>query len=111
MKAGALDFIEKPVSGRALIESIDQAYDLSRNAPRRQELRDEAIARLAQLTRRERDILKHVLAGHPSKVIAFELGISQRTVEGHRAAIMQKSGSKSSAELTRLALLAADEGT
>ena len=111
MKAGALDFIEKPIAAPDLIASIERAYDLSKGSPKRQGLREQAIARLEGLTPRQREILQQVLAGRQSKAIAFALGISQRTVESHRAMIMQRTGAKSLASLARLALLASDDGS
>ncbi|MFI4949361.1 MAG: response regulator transcription factor, partial [Alphaproteobacteria bacterium] len=68
--------------------------------------RQDATDRVASLTSRQRQIMELVLAGHPSKNIAADLGISQRTVENHRAAIMKRTASKSVPELTRLALAA-----
>jgi DNA-binding CsgD family transcriptional regulator len=70
--------------------------------------RDDAAKRVACLTTREREIMELVLAGHPSKNIAADLGISQRTVETHRASIMKKTGAKSLPALARLALAAAE---
>jgi two-component system CheB/CheR fusion protein len=69
--------------------------------------REVAASRFAELTAREREVLELVLAGRPSKAIAWELGVSQRTVENHRASIMHKTGSKSIPTLTRLAIAAA----
>lgn len=72
--------------------------------------RDEAAHHFAKLSRRQRQIMDMVLTGHPSKNIAADLGINQRTVESHRAAIMKKTGSKSLPALTRLAMAAAWSG-
>jgi DNA-binding NarL/FixJ family response regulator len=70
------------------------------------EWRDAAARHFAKLTTREREVMDRVLAGHANKVIAFELGVNQRTVENHRAAIMKKSGATSLPELARLAFAA-----
>lgn len=106
MHAGALDFIEKPVGRADLIASIDRAIEQSSDAAKRSAWQDEASGRVAALTPRQREILGLVLAGKPSKVIAADLGISQRTVEAHRAAIMEKTGATSLPALARLALAA-----
>jgi two-component system CheB/CheR fusion protein len=107
MKAGALDFIEKPVRRDELLASVDLALELSRDAAKLSARREHAADHVAGLTTRQIEIMGLVLAGHPSKNIAADLGISQRTVENHRAAIMKKTGSKSLPALARLALAAA----
>jgi len=107
MQAGAVDFIEKPIGEGELLLSIERALEQTRDSATRSAWREAAVARLASLTTRERQIMELVLAGHPSKNIAADLGISQRTVENHRAAIMQKTGSKSLPALVRLALATA----
>ena len=106
MKAGAADFIEKPVGRDELIASLDRAIDLSTDTTKAKQYRDSAIGHLASLTPRQRDVMQRVLAGHPSKNIAADLQISQRTVENHRASIMKRTGSKSLPALARLALMA-----
>ena len=106
MKAGALDFIEKPIGREELIAGIERALELSRDSGKLTKLRESAGAHLASLTPRQRDVMERVLAGQPSKNIAADLNISQRTVENHRAAIMKRTGSKSLPALARLALLA-----
>ena len=85
MKAGALDFIEKPIGRPELIASIERALELSQDSSKLLKLRESASAHLAGLTPRQRDVMERVLAGQPSKNIAADLGISQRTVENHRA--------------------------
>jgi two-component system CheB/CheR fusion protein len=110
MKAGALDFIEKPIGGEELIASIERALELSQDSNKLQEWRDSAATHLAGLTARQREVMDRVLAGQPSKNIAADLGISQRTVENHRASIMKRTGSKSLPALARLALVAAGGG-
>jgi two-component system CheB/CheR fusion protein len=109
MQAGAVDFIEKPVGATELLASIDHALEQTRDAAKGFARREAAATCLAGLTSRQRQILGLVLAGHPSKNIAADLHISQRTVENHRAAIMKKTGSHSLSALIRLAL-AADPG-
>jgi two-component system CheB/CheR fusion protein len=109
MKAGALDFIEKPIGRPELIASIERALELSQDSSKLLKLRESASAHLAGLTPRQRDVMERVLAGQPSKNIAADLRISQRTVENHRAAIMKRTGSKSLPALARLALLASGE--
>jgi two-component system CheB/CheR fusion protein len=104
MQAGAVDFIEKPVGRRELLASIDRALEQMRDSAKLSAWRKAAATRLAGLTTRQRQIMERVLAGHPNKNIAADLGISQRTVENHRAAIMHKSGSKSLPALVRLVL-------
>jgi two-component system CheB/CheR fusion protein len=106
MKAGASDFVEKPISRDELLASIERALAESRDSSKVSAWREDAANRVDSLTPRQRQIMELVLAGHPSKNIAADLGISQRTVENHRAAIMQKSGSKSLPALARLALAA-----
>ena len=107
MKAGAVDFIEKPVGHRELLASVERALDQTEDAVKLSASRETAMLRVATLTTRQRQILDLVLAGHPSKNIAADLGISQRTVDNHRAAIMRKTGSKSLPALVRTALAAA----
>jgi two-component system, chemotaxis family, CheB/CheR fusion protein len=115
MQAGAADFIEKPVSSTELLASIERALEHSRDAEKAHAWKQNAIQHMASLTPRQRKILDMVLAGAPSKNIAADLGISQRTVENHRASIMKRSGATSLPALARLALAATDtargEGT
>ena len=106
MKLGACDFIEKPVSGGDLLTVVARALALSRDGNLHFALQEEAARHLASLTPRQRQIMDLVLAGHPSKIIASDLGISQRTVENHRAAIMKRTGTKSLPALARLAAIA-----
>jgi len=107
MKAGASDFIEKPVSRSELLASVERALEQSRDSSKLTAWRQTAADHVASLTLRQRQIMALVLAGHPSKNIAADLGISQRTVENHRSSIMKKTGSKSLPALARLALAAA----
>ena len=95
MRAGVVDFIEKPVGAKELIASVERALEQSRDASRMTAWRSNASSHIADLTARQREIMDLVLAGHPSKNIASDLGISQRTVENHRASIMRRTGVKS----------------
>src|ERR1700757_2327411 len=104
MRAGAADFIEKPIGRDELFASIEHALEHSRDSAKLSVRREAAATRLAGLTGRQRQIMRLVLAGHPSKNIPADLGISQRTVENHRAAVMKKTGSHSLSALIRLAL-------
>src|SRR5215469_7250756 len=106
MKAGAIDFIEKPFAAEAILDSIRMA--LSRlDAPSAQDpSAAAAAAKLALLSARERDVLEGLVEGLPNKSIAYDLTISPRTVEIHRARVMDKMGARSLSELVRLALAA-----
>jgi two-component system CheB/CheR fusion protein len=108
MKSGALDFIEKPVSAAQLHAAIARALQVARDTGKLRVMRDNAAEHIAGLTPRQREVMDLVLAGHPSKNIAADLRISQRTVENHRAAIMKRTETRSLPELARLAVAAAD---
>ena len=106
MKAGAVDFIEKPFSEEAIIRSISRAIAGGRTA---RDINHETTAAqhiLAHLTPRERMVLEQIVAGRSNKVAAYELGISPRTIEIHRAHIMNKMKAHSLADLVRVALAA-----
>lgn len=107
MKAGAVDFLEKPVSRDELLQSVRRAFDQLKDEAKLSAWQQEAAKHIADLTPRQRQIMEMVLAGYPSKNIAADLEISQRTVESHRASIMKKTGAKSLPALARLALAAA----
>lgn len=111
MKAGALDFIEKPVGTEDLLAAIGRAFDQARDNSTRTAWHDGAVAQISGLTKRQRQIMDLVLAGHPNKNIAADLGLSQRTVENHRAAIMLKTGAKSLPALARLAIAASPDSS
>jgi len=106
MKAGADDFIEKPIAAVDLLASIDRALERSKDSSKLIAWQDSAAEHIGDLTPRQHQIMDLVLAGHPSKNIAADLGISQRTVENHRASIMKTTGTKSLPALARLALAA-----
>ena len=109
MKAGAVDFIEKPFGKEALLGSLDEGYRrLSRKEATADRARDAAI-RLQALTPRERDVLDGLGHGLPNKTIAYDLGISPRTVEIHRANLMTKLGVRSLSEALRIAFAAAGQ--
>jgi two-component system CheB/CheR fusion protein len=104
LKAGAWDFIEKPVAQDKLLAGIRSALGRARHSIRAKALRETAVSRVSKLTGRQHEIMQLVLAGSPSKNIAADLGISQRTVENHRAAIMHKTGAHSLPDLSRLVM-------
>ncbi len=106
MQAGAIDLIEKPASSAVIIESIRKALARGRSQSEQDEEQKVSRARLATLTVRQAEVMDLVLAGHPSKNIAADLGLSQRTVENHRAEIMRRTGCKSLPELARLVMTA-----
>ena len=85
MKSGAADFLEKPFREQALLDLVQRCLEQDARQRQDQALRAEARARLARLSEREKEVLVHLVAGHANKVIAAELGISERTVEAHRA--------------------------
>jgi FixJ family two-component response regulator len=104
MKTGALDFIEKPFNDELLLERIQRGLEIDARQRRQDAERRAVLMRLAQLTARERDVLERVVAGKPNKVVAAELGISARTVEVHRAHIMEKMCADSLAALTAMTI-------
>ena len=106
MKAGAFDFLEKPISATALTARVKDAYDLGHDTLKRHQFQADAAKRISGLTGRQLEIMHCVLNGEPSKNIAQDLNISQRTVENHRAAIMSRTGAKSLPALARLVLAA-----
>ena len=105
MKAGAVDFIEKPYDDGVLLKAIELALSLPRQSDRNREAA-EAAQRVAALSPRERQVLDALVAGRPNKVIAYDLGISARTVEVHRARMMERLGVRQLAEAIRLAVMA-----
>jgi two-component system, LuxR family, response regulator FixJ len=106
MKAGAVDFIEKPFDDDLLLNSIERARKLGRENRDETSLAQEATTRVALLTARERQVLERLVAGKANKVIAYELDISPRTVEIHRAHVMEKLQARSFSDVVRLAIAA-----
>jgi two-component system, LuxR family, response regulator FixJ len=106
VKAGAVDFIEKPFSDQLLLDRVRQALEIDRLEREVRRRREEARRRLESLTAREREVLMLVAAGKANKEIAAELGLSQKTVEVHRSHVMSKMFVDSLAELIRVAILA-----
>jgi two-component system, LuxR family, response regulator FixJ len=106
MKRGAVEFLEKPVDPQILLDHVDKALKRREFELRQRERAEEVQAKFGVLTPRERDVLKHLLVGRPNKIIARELGLSPRTVEIHRARVMEKTGAGSLPKLVRMALAA-----
>jgi FixJ family two-component response regulator len=102
IKAGAVDFLTKPVDGPVLLAHVQKALDRASAEKIRVDSCQSAASRLATLTARERDVLKLAIAGHASKEIAQRLGISSRTVDIHRAHILQKTGSSNLLEVAHI---------
>jgi two-component system response regulator FixJ len=108
MKAGAVDFIEKPFEKSVLLEAIERAFERLARSRAAKERANDAQVRLQALTPREREVLDGLAQGLPNKTIAYDLGISPRTVEIHRANLMTKLDVKSLSEALRIAFAAQD---
>lgn len=106
MKQGVADFIEKPFGDDVILEAIRSALSRHNHLAEHRAERDRIRERLAALSPRERDVLDGLVEGHPNKVIAFDLGISARTVEVYRANLMTKMQAGSLSELVRMAMIA-----
>jgi two-component system response regulator FixJ len=108
MKGGAIDFLQKPFDQQELLDRVHQA--LADDAERWQQLdeRQAVVDRLATLTPRERQVMELIVAGQTNKNVASAFGVSQRTVEVHRARVMEKTEASSLAHLVRMSLLARD---
>ncbi len=102
MKGGAIDFIEKPFNDQQLLDRINQALDIERGWRDARREREQIAARIDQLSPREHEVMTRIVAGQANKVIAIELGLSERTVEIHRAKVMSKTGARSLAELVSM---------
>lgn len=103
MKSGAVDFIQKPFRDQELLDRIHQALQQARSAQSAKQETSTIQERFNALTPREREVMQKVVQGCANKVIAMDLGVSQRTVELHRARVMQKMGARSLAQLVQLA--------
>ncbi len=106
MKAGAVDFLEKPVASVELLACVERAIEEDDKLHSERMREKAAIARVTRLTPREREVLAELVNGRSNKMIAFELAISQRTVEVHRARVMRKMEADSLSQLVRTAILA-----
>jgi two-component system, LuxR family, response regulator DctR len=102
VKRGAFDFVEKPFSDNALVDRVEQALAVSTRTLALRREGESVKKRLAELTERERDVMRLVIEGRPNKLIADALGISVRTVEVHRARVFEKMDVKSAVELANL---------
>ncbi len=104
MKAGAVDFIEKPYSDETILGSVNNALESGAPGAGKGTAVEETASRIALLSPRERQVLDQLIIGHQNKMIAYELGISPRTVEIHRARVMAKMQAKNLPQLVRMAL-------
>ena len=111
LKGGALDFLQKPYEPDVLLVRIAEALEEDARTRKARERAAEVEARLSQLTPREREVMSLVIEGKANKVIAIELGISERTVELHRGRVMHKLGARSVPDLIRKVSLEAGSGT
>jgi two-component system, LuxR family, response regulator FixJ len=110
MRAGALDFVEKPFHDQTLLDRVHEGVARSRESHDADGERAQARLRYDTLTEREREILWHVVDGRPNKLIADELGLSTRTVESHRAHIIEKMQAGSLSHLVRMAVMVSPQG-
>lgn len=106
MQKGAVDFIQKPFRDQELLDRIGEAIKADQERRSAREEQTAVRSRIEKLTNREREVLDLVVTGKPNKVIAYELGVSQRTVEIHRARVMEKMEAKSLADLVRMHMAA-----
>jgi len=106
MKAGAIDFLEKPFEKAAVLDAIARAFARLDNANVRAMEEAQALVRVAALTPREQEVLEGLAQGHPNKTIAYDLGVSSRTVEVHRASLMTKLGVHNLSDALRIAFAA-----
>lgn len=109
MKEGAFDFVQKPFNNQAVLDQVFKALEESERRKKSAKNKTEVLARMEVLTPRERDVMEHVVQGEPNKRIAYNLDISERTVEIHRSRMMEKMQAASLADLVRMAVLVEDD--
>lgn len=105
MKGGAIDFLEKPFDHQIFLAAVREALESDDQGARQAAARKQYLSVLSSLTSREEQVLRGVVAGKPNKIIAYDLDISPRTVEVHRANLMTKAGASSLSELVRMTTL------
>ena len=105
MRRGAFDFIQKPFRDQVLLDSINEALSAESESQENHENDSDVAEKWASLTPREKEVARLVVSGKPNKVSAYELGVSQRTVEIHRARVMRKTGAESLADLVRMSMM------
>lgn len=110
MKNGAVDFLEKPFEHNRLIDAIKEAANSQRADRMTRKTDRDALQKISSLSAREREVFDYLIGGDPNKVIAHHMGISTRTVEVHRAHVMEKLGVRNLAKLIRMAFAAGIEG-
>lgn len=110
MRAGAVDFLQKPFDDQELLDTIQRTLDADRRNRESLAQRGRIVERIASLTRREREVMKRVVRGQANKVVAMELGVSERTVEIHRSRVMKKMEATSLPHLVKMVLTAESTG-
>jgi len=109
MKLGAYDFLEKPYSGDELLASVNTALEMGREIDHDEHEKIKLARAIEKLTERESEVMYLVVEGHTNKAVAAQLGISEKTVEVHRARVMEKTTAKSLSELVRICLMLKDK--
>ncbi len=107
LKAGAVEFLEKPFNDQVLLDNVMRAMRIDAQQAVEAQRRDEIQRRLDQLTPREREVLGKIIAGRSNREMAAEMGVSQKTIEAHRSRVMEKSGAGSLSELVQMVLASA----